>query len=283
MSYLRKEYEKRGVPIPVFHFVLGSGLSSSVDSLKEKVSSHWEEKVSIPFSHIPRLKTPTVETHSGCFRYFIHKKTKQSICFQCGRLHGYEGLSPEEVVRPVRESALSGTKKFILTNIGGGLKKDLPIGTVIALTDHINFTGTNPLVGPNLIDSEGKPLGLRFPDMTEIYNKDLRAQVVTHLLSQSLGVEEGVYIGVLGPSLETPAEVNFFSDLGSVVGMSTVWEAIALKHMGALVSGFSMISNPASGLQEGEELTNENMLIAVKNYGEKMVRGFFNFCDKELA
>ena len=284
MSYLKSEYTKNNISIPQFHFVLGSGISPALDLLRKKISANWEEVFSISFESVPHLKTPTAETHQGLFRYFVHKETKQSLCFQCGRLHGYEGLTPQEVIRPVGESFLAGTRNFILTNIGGGLKKEFPIGTVIAMKDHINFTGSNPLVGPNPTDPNGKPLGPRFPDMTELYNKEMRLKITKELCSQELRVEEGIYVGVLGPHLETPAEVNLFSEWGgSVVGMSTVWEAIALKHRGATVNGFSMISNLGSGLQEeGVELTSEDMLNSVKTYGEKMLRAFFNFCEKEF-
>ena len=177
MSYLASEFKKHNMPAPQFHFVLGSGISPALDLLSEKISSLWEELLSIPFQSVPHLKTPTVKTHQGFFRYFVHKKTGQSICFQCGRLHGYEGLSPQEVVKPVRESYLAGTKNFILTNIGGALRKELSVGTVITLKDHINFTGKNPLVGPNPTDDKGNLLGVRFPDMTEVYDKKTRTQI----------------------------------------------------------------------------------------------------------
>ena len=283
MSSLLKEYKKHSLSVPDFHFVLGSGISFSLDSIIKKMSGQWEDKFSLPFQSVENLKIPTAESHKGVFRYVVHRDTKKSICFQCGRLHGYEGLNPKEVVQPVKEAFLAGTKKFILTNISGGLKKEFSVGTIISMRDHINFTGKNPLVGPNPKNQNGEFLGLRFPDMTEVYDQKLRVKITKEILSQGLNVEEGVYIGVLGPSLETPAEINLFAHWeASAVGMSTVWEAIALKHMGAQLAGFSMISNLGSGLQEGKELSNKDMLTSVKSYGEKMLKGFFNFCEGEF-
>lgn len=283
MSYLAKEYEKRSFNIPDFHFVFGSGISTAWTDLQEKGLDDWEESFSVPFYLINGLKVPTVNTHEGVFRYITHKSTGKTICFQCGRLHGYEGLSAQHVARPVKESFLAGTRKFILTNISGSLQKELPVGAIVSIKDHINFTGQNPLVGPNSQKTDGTLLGPRFPDMTNVYDLELRNRITKELVSQDLKVEEGVYLGVLGPSLETPAEVRLFAQWGaSVVGMSTVWEAIALKHMGVQIAGFSLVSNFASGLQEDVELSNEDMLKSIQGYSEKMLRGFLNFCEQEF-
>ena len=282
MTFLKEQYKKHGIQAPERHFVLGSGISQSLDLLGKKLSNVWEERFSLPFSSVPGLKVPTANTHQGLYRYFVHRETGKSICFQCGRLHGYEELSPQEVIRPVIEPLLAGTKKFVLTNIGGGLREDLTIGTIIAMKDHVNFTGKSPLTGPNPTDHEGEPLGLRFPHMEEIYNKKTRKKIVDDLKATGLTVHEGTYICVSGPNLETPAEVQLFAKWGlDVVGMSTVWEALALKHAGAEVTGFSMISNPGSGIS-GSKITDKEMLKLVNTHGEKMLQGFLCFCNRDL-
>ena len=269
MSFFENKYKKMGFPSPEIHFVLGSGFSSAVD--RAKTDAVWEERFTLPFKEVPGLKAPTVESHAGLYRYFVHKPTGRVICFQCGRLHGYEGYSPGEVVQTVILPLMAGTKQFVLTNSAGGLKENLTVGSVVALTDHINFTGQNPLTGENPSDEKGQPLGSRFPDMFGIYEETMRRQVVRELLAEGLRVEEGVYIGVLGPNFETAAEVQLFARWGcSAVGMSTVWEALALRHAGAKLSAFSLISNPACGINEGEKLDHENILKAVSGYSEKI-------------
>ena len=281
MSFFKKKYKEIGFSPPEFHFVLGSGFSPAVD--KAKKDEIWEEQLTLPFGEVPGLKTPTVESHSGLYRYFVHKPTKRVICFQCGRLHGYEGHSPKEVVQTVMLPLMAGTKQFVLTNSAGGLKENLTVGSMVALTDHVNLTGQNPLTGPNPSGEKGQPLGPRFPDMSGVYEETMRRQVVRELLAEGLKVEEGVYIGVLGPNFETAAEVQLFARWGlSAVGMSTVWEALALRHAGAKLSAFSLISNPACGIEVGEKLDHENILEAVSTYSEKIIRSFFNYCDRQF-
>ena len=282
-DFLIEQYKKHDIQTPERHFVLGSGISAALDALGTKLSRVWEERFSIPFASVPGLRAPTVHSHHGLYRYFVHRETGKSICFQCGRIHGYEDLSPQDTVRPVMEPFLAGTKKFVLTNISGSLRSDLIPGTIIALKDHVNHTGKSPLTGPNPTDHAGKELGLRFPHMEEVYNKETRNNIVNELKATGLTVEEGTYICVPGPNLETPAEVNLFAKWGlDVVGMSTVWEAIALKHAGAEIAGFSMISNPGSGLK-GSEITDEEMLKSVKTNGEKMLQGFLCFCNRDFT
>ncbi len=281
-DFLKEQYKKHKIQSPERHFVLGSGISQALDSLGKKLSHIWEERFSISFSDVPGLTMPTANTHQGLYRYFVHRETEKSICFQCGRLHGYEDISPQKVVRNVMEPLLAGTKKFTLTNIGGGLRSDLSIGTIIALKDHVNFTGKSPLTGPNPTDHNGEPLGDRFPHMEKIYSENTRNKIINELQMAGVHVQEGTYICVPGPNLETPAEIKLFAQWGlDVVGMSTVWEAIALKHAGAEVTGFSMISNPGSGLK-GSEIKDEDMLKHVKIHSEKMLQGFLCFCNKEF-
>ena len=281
--FFKQKYTEWDMQTPEYHFVLGSGFSPSVSSLKKLPSfKNWEERGQILFKELVHLKIPTVKTHEGVYRYFVHKNTGRSICFQCGRLHGYEGYKAKEVALTVTDPFLAGTHKFILTNIAGSLTKDLPVSSVAIITDHVNFTGQNPLVGKNPCDEKGQELGPRFPVMDRVYDKKMAKEIAKELADQNIHTEEGVYVGVLGPSLETVAEIQFFSQQGwSVVGMSTVWESIALNHMGAEVSAFSLISNSACGMGAKEELNHENMMKVVSTKSEKMLESFLNYCHKK--
>ena len=283
-DFLERKYKEHNIQVPERHFVLGSGLSEALDTLGKELSKTWREVFSLSFFKVPGIEPPTSNSiHPGLYRYFEHKETGQTICIQCGRIHGYEeGITARKAVRPVIEPFLAGTKKFTLTNIGGGLRPDVIVGTVIAMTDHVNFTGQSPLQGNIPTDHQGIPLGDHFPHMEEVYSKKTRDKIVKELKSNGVLVEEGTYICVPGPNLETPAEIRMFAKWGlDVVGMSTVWEAIALKHAGAEVTGFSMISNPGSGLK-GSEISDTEMLKLVKKNGEDMIRGFLCFCDREM-
>ena len=278
MGFFKDFYKKINIKVPEYHFVLGSGFSESLQKvILSPEFSEWQEQGSCSFDEVPHLKKATVSGHDGMYRYFVHKKTDRSICFQSGRLHGYEGYTPQDVCQTVKLPCLDGTKNFIITNISGSLKKNLPPGSVVNVSDHINFTGKNPLVGPNPKDSSGQELGARFPDMKGAYNISLRKKVSQSLKSQDIRVEEGKYIGVLGPSLETPAEIDLFASWNlDVVGMSTIWEVIALHHMQACVSVFSLVSNFACGVSK-EDLVADDFSKVVSSYSFKMIQAFFNF------
>ena len=277
-SVFQQHYKKHALPLPEFHFVLGSGFSPLLDTLKSKnFSERWNEGPPLPFKKVPGLKIPTAPTHVGLYRYFIHKPTGKGVCLQSGRLHGYEGYSAREVAQTVLLPSLAGTRKFILTNISGSLRKDIPPGSVITLLDHVNFTGQNPLTGENPRDSRGKIIGPRFPNMGKIYSRKMTNEI-TKQLKKHLTVHSGVYIGVPGPSLETPSEVALFAKWGlTAVGMSTVFEAIALKHSGATVSGFSLISNFACGIKKNLPIKEEDMVKTVNKQAPKMLKSFFDF------
>ena len=230
------------------------------------------------FKNVSQLKIPTAPTHKGVYRYFIHKSTGRGICFQAGRLHGYEGHSARIVAQTVLWPCLAGTKIFILTNISGSLKKDISPGEVIALSDHVNFTGQNPLTGENPKDSSGREIGPRFPDMESTYNQKTADEISKRLKQKGLVVHKGVYIGVSGPSLETPAEIALFAKWGlAAVGMSTVFEAIALKHAGASVSAFSLISNFACGIKKNISISEKDMMKTVNQQAPKILKSFFEF------
>jgi purine-nucleoside phosphorylase len=235
----------RSLPVPRLHVVLGSGFGAALNK------SSFELVGELPFAEVPGLFSSTVPDHAGAYRFYRWRDSV--ISFQMGRLHGYEGHAAREVVRPVMIPRLAGVSEFLLTNASGGLAPHFRAGDVMLIRDHVNLTGQNPLVGKNPAGPDGAELGPRFPDLGRLYDGDWRRRLHRHCRARGLRVHEGVYLGILGPSFETPAEVQLFASWGlHAVGMSTVWEAIALKHAGARLAGISLVSNPAAGLGEGE-------------------------------
>lgn len=266
--------------MPQLHIVLGSGLSSAFNKIE--LSRAWELAGTLKFADIPGLQASTAPGHSGIFRYYLHRKTVQSLCFQVGRLHGYEGLTAREVVQPLVASFEAGTRNFVLTNAAASLKKKLSVGSVMILEDQVNLTGTSPLVGPNLVDSQGRPLGPRFPDMSAIYDRKMSKDLSAVLKKQKFTVHKGVYLGVLGPAYESPAEIELFSQWGlSAVGMSTVWESQILRYMGARLCGLSFISNLGCGLSD-KPIRHEDVEEIGRQLAKELVEALFIFAEKEL-
>ncbi|MDE0092025.1 MAG: purine-nucleoside phosphorylase [Oligoflexia bacterium] len=288
MSFFKNYYKKINIPPPLCHFVLGSGFSRSLDKIKElELFKNWEEKKSCSFTDIPQLPAPTVKSHAGLYRFFVHKKSNQTISFQCGRLHLYEGHSAQTVAEPVMQIFLAGTKHFILSNISGGLKKEHTVGTVVALKDHVNFTGVSPLIGPEKTTAQGKKLGHRFPDMSQVYDSQIRKKISEELLKLKIRVSPGVYVGLCGPELETPAQIEWLNKsskgLFDAVGMSTVLEAIALKQAGAKLAGFSVIANPACGIDPNyKELSFSQMLANIEESILKVLQAYFHYSEIHL-
>lgn len=269
----QEKYREFGIPVPEVHFVLGSLIGSKLNEVSNKpFFSEWKKKGSISFSELPDLSSASAPSHSGCYEYFYHKRKNKSICFQSGRLHGYEGLTAQEVVQTVTGPRQAGTNCFVLSNISGGLKKELSPGSVVAITDHINFTGQSPLVGPS-----GKALNdFYFLDMKNAYNSQLTNSILKEMQKKRLNVFSGVYVGVLGPQFETPAEVRLFASCGGdVVGMSTVWEVIALNYLKAKVSVFSIVANPACGI--GKSVGIDHSLL--KPRFAAVIESFLSFAD----
>ena len=285
MSFFENYYKKINISPPLCHFVLGSGFSSSLDKIKKLDSfNNWEERQICSFSDVPQLPSPTVKSHAGLYRFFVHKKSNKCISFQCGRLHLYEGHSAQTVVEPVIQILLAGTKHFVLSNISGGLKKEHTVGTVIALSDHVNFTGTSPLIGKEKTTPEGKKLGHRFPDMSRIYDLETREKISKELLKLKVRVSPGVYVGLCGPELESPAQIEWLNRsskaLFDAVGMSTVLEAIALKQAGAKLAGFSLISTPACGIDPNySELSFSQMISNIEEPILKILQAYFNYSE----
>jgi purine-nucleoside phosphorylase len=219
---------------PQVALVLGSGLGSLADQ--------FADRHALPYASIPGMAETGVVGHKG--QLVMGTLEGVPVIAMQGRLHPYEGHSLETVVLGVRLMLRLGASVLIVSNAAGGLDPTLAPGTLLIIEDHLNLTGQNCLVGPN--PSE---LGPRFPDMSQVYDRELIA--VAHEVAKSQGgkLAQGVYAGVLGPSYETAAEVRMLRLLGvSAVGMSTVQEVIAARHMGARVLGLSCITNLASGL-----------------------------------
>jgi purine-nucleoside phosphorylase len=214
---------------PRVAIVLGSGLGSFGDRI--------EQASVIAYSDIPHFPHPTVEGHSG--RLVVGTIAETPVAVMQGRVHAYEGYSPEEVTFPIRVLGRLGISTLVVTNAAGGIRLDLRQGQLVLLSDHINFTGRNPVSGAN-----DPRLGPRFFDLTEAYSKRLR--LLAHSAAE---LTEGVYLAVSGPSYETPAEIKAFRTLGAdLVGMSTVQEVIVARHMGIEVLGISCVTNMAAGI-----------------------------------
>ena len=228
-------------PAPRLAIVLGSGLGAVAESVSDPVP--------IPYAEIPSFPQSTVEGHSG--RIVAGMLGRTPVVIMQGRVHYYEGYTPAQVTFPMRTLGALGVRAVILTNAAGGIQQGYRIGQLVALADHINFMGFNPLTGPNEPRFASIPTaGLRFFDMTEAYSKRLRQLAATAAAEVGLAdFAEGVYLATPGPSFETPAEIRAFRTLGAtLVGMSTVPETIVARHMGIEVLGISCVTNLAAGL-----------------------------------
>jgi purine-nucleoside phosphorylase len=225
---------KSGRSSPRVAVVLGSGLGG--------VAACVQDEVEIPYGEIPYFVKSTVEGHAGTL--IVGTCSGVDVVLMRGRFHFYEGYSMEEVTLPVRVFAAMGIRSLVLTNAAGGVASHLAPGSLMVITDHINMMGGNPLRGPN-----DDRLGSRFPDMTAAYTPGYIE--VAHEVAREMGVvlTEGVYMALLGPSYETPAEIRMLSKLGAdAVGMSTVPEVIVARHSGMKVLAISCITNVAAGL-----------------------------------
>jgi purine-nucleoside phosphorylase len=240
MTYQNKDLEKavqalgQRVPGPIdVALVLGSGLGAFADNL--------EDTTVVPYSEVEGLPVSTVEGHAGQFVFGKHGSLRVGV--MQGRVHLYEGWTAEEVVRGVRALLALKAKIFVVTNASGAVSEAVDAGDLVVIRDHLNFTGRNPLVGEN-----EPALGTRFPDMQNAYDSGLRSEAHQAASSVGLSLAEGVYAQMLGPTYETPAEVRMLGTLGGdIVGMSTVPEVIAARHMGVKVLGISCSTNRAAG------------------------------------
>ncbi len=231
------EFIKSKTPLqPEVGIILGSGLGEFAESL--------EEKTVIPYGEIPYFKKSTVKGHAG--RLVIGNIQGRPAAVMQGRYHYYEGHHIREVVFPVRVLCGLGIQRLLLTNASGGINSMLEPGDLMIINDHINMMGVNPLMGEN-----HDQLGPRFPDMSEVYDKDLCDVIAAEMSRLGLGVKRGVYLALTGPSYETPAEIKMFARWGAdAVGMSTVPEAIVARHMGVKTAGISCVCNLAAGISK---------------------------------
>ena len=235
--------------------ILGSGLGT----LGEKI----ENPQFVDYKDIPDFPVSTAPGHVGRF-VFGTLNGKKVMCMQ-GRIHLYEGYPVENVVMPIRVMKMMGVNKLIVTNAAGGINESFDVGDIMVITDHINFTGKNCLIGKN-----DDRFGVRFPDMSFGYSPELSKIAFNCAEKLGMKLQKGVYIGCTGPSYETPAEIRAFRIMGAdTVGMSTVQEVIAANHCGIQVLGFSLISNKAAGLS-GERLTEEEVLTIGRQKSEEM-------------
>ena len=219
---------------PRIALVLGSGLGGFADSLSDATR--------IPYAEIPAFPRSTAIGHAG--QMVIGKAGGVAVAAMQGRVHLYEGYSAQQVTFPIRVFGRMGIRAVILTNAAGGINLSYSQGALVLIRDHINLQGTNPLVGPN-----DDHFGVRFPDMTEAYAKSYREFARAAFAKHGLTLHEGVYAGLLGPSYETPAEIEYLRRIGAdLVGMSTVAEVIAARHMGIKVLAVSCVTNMAAGI-----------------------------------
>ncbi|TCK86804.1 purine-nucleoside phosphorylase [Natranaerovirga hydrolytica] len=224
--------EKIKNELPELGLVLGSGLGTLANEIKNPIELEYKE--------IPNFPVSTVEGHDG--KLVFGELEGKKVLAMKGRFHYYEGYTMEQVTFPIRIMKLIGIKNIILTNAAGGLRKDLKAGSLMLINDHINFTGDNPLIGENLDE-----FGVRFPDMSEAYNKDLRSIVKNVAKDNNIDLKEGVYVGISGPTYSSKAELRMLINIGGdAIGMSTVPETIIANHSGINVIGISCITDCAN-------------------------------------
>ena len=221
---------------PTVAVILGSGLGAFADTLKNRTV--------LKYGDIPHFPDVHVVGHSGQLVVGTLPNSNVRVAALAGRVHLYEGHPVSSVVHPIRSLAMWGVKGVILTNAAGGINADFAVGDLMLINDHINLSGTNPLLGYN-----DDRIGTRFPDMSTAYHPAFNARIAKWAATHNFSLKAGVYCGLLGPSYETPAEIRMLQAMGGdAVGMSTVCEVIAANHAGLSVAGFSCITNLASGL-----------------------------------
>ena len=256
---------------PRIGLVLGSGLGSFADSLANATR--------IPYAEIPAFPRSTAIGHAG--QLVIGHAATVPIAAMQGRVHLYEGYSPQQVGFPMRVFARMGIRSVILTNAAGGINHHYDQGALVLIRDHINLQGTNPLVGPN-----DDLLGVRFPDMTHAYSKHYRDIARQEGNKLGMTLHEGVYAAMLGPSYETPAEINFLRVIGAdLVGMSTVNEVIAARHMEMEVLAISCVTNMAAGILD-EPLSHKEVMETgerVKSSFEALLRAILPRIEQDLS
>tara|TARA_B100000579_G_scaffold182450_1_gene148663 strand:- start:100 stop:924 length:825 start_codon:yes stop_codon:yes gene_type:complete len=245
--------------------ILGSGMGG--------FEENYEPIYQIDYSDIPNFLTPSIEGHAG--KLSIVTINEKLTAILSGRAHYYEGYPIQDLVIPVRTFSLLGVKNLILTNAAGGISEDYEPGDIVSITDHINLTGNNPLIGKNL-----DMFGPRFPDMSEVYDKKFK-NLAKEVARNHFEFKTGIYAWFTGPSYETPAEVQFAKNIGAdLVGMSTVPEAIAAKHAGMKISAFSLVTNLAAGISK--DPLNHEEVVEIADLSKQKLQGFMKEFLTEL-
>lgn len=250
--------EKRAGPPCEIALVLGSGLGQLADAVKKPAV--------IPYGEIDGFPVSTAPGHKG--QFVIGSLFGRRTVVMQGRLHLYEGWQARDIALAVYLLKRLGARTFIVTNASGGLNADFDAGEVMLIEDHLNFTGTSPLIGPN-----DEAIGLRFPDQSRLYDPELRQLAIASAERTGTAIRRGIYCGVNGPELETSAERRFFRSAGGdAVGMSTVIEVIAANHAGMKVLGLSAIANAATGGADQQPDTLESVVAMAAICGVKIAR-----------
>ena len=242
---------------PQVAIILGSGLGALAGEVRADAV--------VPYAEIPGFPRSTVEGHAG--NLLVGRLEGRAVAVMQGRAHFYEGYSLADVVFPVRVIRALGARVLLVSNAAGGVNRLWSSGDLMIIADHINFMGSNPLMGPNDPD-----LGPRFPDMSQAYDSDLIALAERAALAEGIAIRKGVYAGVHGPSYETPAELRMLRGWGAdAVGMSTVPEVIAARHMGMRVLGITAITDMATG-EQIKTVTHEDVMAVAREIEPKFIR-----------
>ena len=235
---------------PEILMILGSGIGFLADEI--------ENAAVIPYADIPHFGVSTVDGHAG--KLVIGELEGVCVMVMCGRMHCYEGYTPQQVSYPVRVAKLLGVKAMIVTNAAGAVNLDYAVGDLMLISDHIRFMGMSPLAGPNIDE-----FGPRFCDMSNVYTKELRTIAKNKAAEMGINLREGVYFYCAGPQFETPAEIRAVAVLGGdAVGMSTVFEATVAAHCDMNVLGISLMTNMAAGIIPDSKLDGVDVLEAAE-------------------
>lgn len=245
VTYLRKQTTIK----PRFGIILGTGLSDLADEITDAKA--------IPYGDIPHFPVSTVQSHRG--KLIFGKLAGVPVVAMAGRFHYYEGYSMEQVTFPVRVMKFLGIERLLISNASGSVNPAIEAGDIVFVRDHINFMADNPLRGHN-----DERLGPRFPDMLTTYDRKLNAQALQLARQMGIPAHEGIYLGLQGPNLETPAEYQFFHRIGAdLVGMSTVPEVLVAKHMELPIFVVSVVSNKCYPLEDLRETSVEDVIAKV--------------------
>ncbi len=264
LASLEAAVRARSTLVPRLGIVLGSGLGGLADDL--------EDAVAIPFAELPGWPAATAPGHVG--RLLLGTLAGVPVAMLQGRLHVYEGNDPGLVVQPTLLFRRLGADIVVLTNAAGGVNPDYGPGTLMVIGDHLNLTGRTPLTGPNADE-----LGVRFPDLTDAWDPELRGRLHAAGEAEGVSLDEGIYAGILGPQYETPAEVRMLRTLGAdAVGMSTVLECIAARWVGLRVCGVSLVTNMGAGYS-GQPLTHEEVLASGAEAGPRLAKVIRRFVE----